>query len=439
VRRVGLPAGLGSLLLVLILLFCHALAAMADEGEERAEQSKRNTPTRVQAIEQALEGRRHQGPFFLRTGFALERMGYDSNLFNDEDDETDGYTMTLVPEAQVLLPVGPRQLFQAFGKLGLVLNTESPPGNFLNIYGGINYDLYLKRFHLALEDHFLQDKRRQNIEFNRRVRMTNNRAAAEGMLQVATRWHTGLNYSLVTVLFDDGVEEDDIPGRSLSELLDRNEHRFAWRNRYDASSLVSGYVDVGRTDYHFRAPDNIRESSEWSASLGLEMNETAVISGLAEVEYVVFEPELVEDQDFSGVLWNVALTWQMGQRFQLGAESARNRIFSAYADNLYFIYRNDQAVLRMRLRESTWLGLGHAWASSAYPVEGINVGTVDDPQFVAREDRITGPLLTLKHQTGKKAGKQYTIGMETRYLTRDSNAVTNYDRFYVFFSLAVEL
>lgn len=432
------PAGLGSLLLILVLLFCSAPVVLAEEGEARAERSNHDAPKRVQSIEQAIKGKRHQGPLFVRTAFALEQVGYDSNLFNEEEDETGSFSMTLAPELEVLLPVGAHQLFQASGKLGLVLHNESPPGNYLNAFGSLRYDLYRKRVHFSLGDHYVRDRRRLNPELNRRILMTSNEVGGELVLRVATRLHSGLSYRLNTVRLDSGTELDDLPGLSLSEILDRNEHTFGWRTRYDFSSRVNGQVELNRTDYRFRTPGNIRESFEWSATAGVEIDESVVISGLAEIGYAVFEASEVEDQDYSGLLWNAALTWRMSQRFHLLLESRQDRVFSAYADNLYFLHRLYQPTLRLHLLDTTWLGLGHAWSSSSYPVEGINVGTSEDPRFIAREDDITGPVLTFRHQTGKQAGKQYTVGMEARYLTRESNAVNGYDRFFIYFNFQVE-
>ena len=432
------PAGLVSVLLILVLLLGLAPVALGQDREEEAQRTAPDTPKRVQSIEKALEGKRHQGPLFLWMAFALEKMGYDSNLFNDEEDEIGSFTMTLSPELQVMLPVGAHHLFQASGKLGLVLHNESPPGNYLNAFGTLKYDLYRNRFHFSLADHYVRDRRRQNTEFNQRILMTSNEVNGELALRVATRVNSGFSYGLNSVRFDSGAELEDSPGLSLAEILDRDEHTASWRTRIDFSSRVNSLIDLSLTDYRFKMPGNIRESYEWSGSFGLEIDEGARVTGLAEIGYAVFKAREVEDQDFSGVLWTAALDWQMSQRFHLLLESRRNRNFSAFADNLYFLNLVNQPTIRIHMQDTTWFGLGYAWSNSTYPVEGTNLGTVEEPLFVAREDDITGPVVTFRHQTGKSAGKLYTMGMEARYLERESNTVNNYERFFVYVSFQVE-
>ncbi len=428
-----------ALLMVLLLLLGPATAVLAEDLDEGDEKADRGAPKRVQSIEQAIRGKRHQGPLFVKMALALEQVGYDSNLFNDEEDATGAFSMTLAPQLEVMLPVGAHQLFQASGKLGLVAFSESPPGNYINVYGGVRYDLYRKRVHFSLTDHFARDRRRFNVEFNQRILMNSNEASAEVAVRLANRLHSGFNYHLNSVRFDSGAELEDQPGLSLSEILDRDEHKAGWRSRYGISSRSTATLDLDYTDYRFKMPDNIRESYEWSASTGIEINEPAVISGVAQIGYTVFRGRVVEDQDFDGVLWNAALTWKMSQRFHLLLESRRDRVFSAYTDNLYFLNTINQPTIRIHLQDLTWLGLGYAWSNSLYPVESIDAGTAEAPNFVGREDEITGPVLTLRHQTGKQAGKTYTMGMEARYLTRESNAVNSYERFFVFFSFQVEL
>ncbi len=426
-----------ALLLILFLLIPAGSVPAADHDKE-ADKPAPEVPQRAASIEQALQGMRNQGSIFLRTSYAIEQMGYDSNLFNDEEDEIGTFTMTLAPELMVLLPVGAHQLFQASGKLGLVFFSESPPGNYLNAFGGVSYDLYRKRVHFSLGDYYVRDRRRFNTEFDQRILMTSNEANTVLAVRVANRVETGLNYRLNTIRYDSGSEMEDQPGLSLSEALDRDDYTAGWRSRFDFSSLAIGQFDLNRADYRFMMPSNIRESFEWSATAGVEIDEQAVISGLAQIGYTIFEGTEVEGQDFSGFLWNAAVTWQMSQRFHLLLESRRDRVFSTYAENIYFLNELYQPTIRVHLRELTWFGLGYTWSNSTYPVEDVNIGTPEDPLFVAREDDITGPVLTFQHQTGKLAGHTWTMGLEARYLTRESNAVNGYERFFVYLSFQVE-
>jgi hypothetical protein len=111
--------------------------------------------------------------------------------------------------------------------------------------------------------------------------------------------------------------------------------------------------------------------------------------------------------------------------FQVSAE--RDRRFSTYASNLFYLRRELEGRVSLRMGGAGWLDLGYGWDSNDYPVADVNVGTEEDPVLINREDRFTNPIVGFRYQP--RPGM--IVGLEAKYRQRTSNYTREYERLFV--------
>jgi len=382
-------------------------------------------------IDEAIEGLANLGPVYFRPRIRLKDVGYDNNLYNEEDEPEGSFTATVTPGIDFFLPMGKRQLISATEDLDLVFYAKDPPGIYLNNDASLGYDLYLKRIHLALGDRFVTRLQRPNDEIDARVRRNNNLLSGELNLDVSPRVIVGLTHDSDRIRYDDeDVEEPGAPD-SIAQILDRTERRNGLLLRYDALPRTSFLARVRHTDYDFKDPESTRESSEMRYLVGAEFDPTGIINGELELGYSAFTADLAPEQDYSGFVGMARVTWRTRPWLHIKVSAERDRQFSTYATNLFYLRRNLEGRISLRVAGAGWLDLGYGYDASDYPVEDVNIGTEDDPLLVAREDTFSNPILGFRWFPREGM----VLGFEAKYRSRSSNFAREYDRLFIAVSI----
>lgn len=384
-------------------------------------------------IDEAIEGLANWGPLYWKSRIRLKDAGYDNNLYNAEQEPVGAFTATLSPGIDLFMPIGKRNMLWVADDLDFVFYEKDPPGIYLNNDGALGYDLHLKRIHLALGDRLTTRRQRPNDEIDARVRRENNLLSGKLLLQVSPRVEAGLIHESDKISYDDAsVEEPGVPD-SIALVLDRTERQNGLVLRYAALPRTTFLIRVRHTGYDFKDPASTRESSELRYLAGAEFDPTGIINGELEVGYSSFTADLAPEQDFDGLVGRAKVTWQMKSWLHFRVTAVRDRQFSTYATNLFYLRRSLEGRASLRMGGAGWLDLGYGQDRSDYPVEDVNSGTEDDPVYVSREDRFSGPILGFRYQPREGM----VLGFEATYRSRESNFARDYDRLFVAVSITL--
>jgi len=402
--------------LIILLMVCPGSAVLQAQEEEA-----------TSPIDRAIEELSNWGPLYWKTRLKLKDLGYDSNLFQQEEGQVSSLTATLTPGIDLFLPMGRRQMLWAAEDLDVVYYAKDPPGLYLNNDAALGYDLYLKRIQLSLSDRYKTSLQRPNEEIDARVRRVNNLISGELLLDLSPRVSAGLTHQSDTIRYEDKTVEEPGTPEGLALILDRTERRNGLLLRYDALPRTSFLLKARHTDYDFRDPASTRESTEMRYLVGVAFDPTGLITGELEVGYSLFTADLAPDQDFEGFVGRSEVTWRTKPWFHISVNAERDRRFSTYASNLFYLYEKLEGLVSLRIAGTGWLDLGFGEDRSDYPVADVNIGTDEEPVLVKREDRFTNPILGFRYYPREGM----VLGFEARYRSRTSNFAPDFDRLFV--------
>ncbi len=374
--------------------------------------------------------------WYWKPRIALRNLGYDNNLFHESEEPQGSFTATLNPGVDLLLPIGKRNLLRLIEDLDLVYYAKDPPGFYMNNDASLLYDLYLNRVHLALGDQYVTRYQRQNDELDARVRRNNNLLFGDLLVDVSPRVQLGLTHESDKIEYDDNsIQDPDIPDTpdSVANILDRTERVNGVLLRYDALPRTAFSLRVRHTDYDFVDPDSTRQSSEMRYLMGAEFDPSGILNGELELGYSKFTAPRAEAQDFDGLVGNVNVTWKTKPWLHFRVTGVRDRLFSTYASNLYFLRRSLEGRFSLRIGGLGWLDLGYGWGSNEYPVEDVNIGTAEDSDLVRRDDQFRNPIVGFRYHPREGM----VVGLEAKYRSRDSNYASEYDRLFVAVSVSL--
>ncbi len=418
---------MGGRITLTVAILLVLLPAMAPESHTlRAEED--SSP-----IDEAIEGLSNWGPLYWKPRIKLKDAGYDSNLFITDQEQVGSFTATLTPGIDLFVPIGNRNMLWVTEDLDIVFYEKDPPGIYLNNDGALGYDLHLKRIHLALGDRFTTRLQRPNDEIDARVRRENNLLSGELLLQISPRVKAGLTHESDKISYDDAsVVEPGAPD-DIALVLDRTERKNGLLMRYAALPRTTFLARVRHTDYDFKDPASTRESSELRYLVGAEFDPTGLINGELEVGYSSFTADLAPEQDFAGFVGRARVTWKMKSWLHFRVIAVRDRLFSTYATNLFYLRRSLEGRVSLRAGGAGWLDLGYGVDGNDYPVEDVNIGTEEDPILASRKDRFKNPIVGFRYIPREGM----VLGLEARYRSRSSNYTFDYDRLFVAVSITL--
>jgi len=385
-------------------------------------------------IEEAIEGLANWGPLYWKTRLQLGDVGYDSNLYQQATgEEVSSFTATLTPGIDLFLPMGKRQMLWVSEDLDLVYYAKDPPGFYLNDTTQVGYDLHFKRISLLLGDRFASRIQRPNDEIDARVRRKSNMLSGELLVDLSPRVEVGLTHQSDTIRYDDEVvDEPDAPD-DLALILDRTERQNGLLLRYAALPRTTFLLHARHTDYDFRDPGSTRMSSEMRYLVGAEFDPSGIINGELTLGWSGFTADRAPEQDFSGFVGTAEVTWRLRTWLHIQVSAERDRRFSTYASNLFFLRRGLEGRVSLRMGGAGWLDLGYGWDGNDYPVADVNIGTVKDPVLINREDRFTNPIVGFRYMP--RPGM--IVGLEAKYRHRTSNYTREFERLFVVASITL--
>jgi len=358
------------------------------------------------------------GPFRIFPSFNLTDVGYDDNVYYQQEDDNpvSDYTATFSPQFKLYF------LFR--NKLILSL-TENPEYVYYykekrerrwnNTLSSELKLLFLNRFVLS-GSYSYQDRRyRASSEFD--VRANELRESYKGSLFYETPRRTsfGVSASLDKISYEDIT----LPGEEiyLSRDLNREEKEGNFQFYYRIFSDSLFFVSGGYSEYNFEyIQSQWRDSYSYQVFSGIRFPLFGRMRGALSLGYRKLLPRQEGKKGFSGLIGNTSFAFRI-MRFGLRFQYARDFRFSYWTDSIYYIEDRYGSGVSFYLSRFLRLDYNFLYGENNYPE--ITIVQLPDGHFkeIKRKDiyriHTAGFVLRIIKRTG--------IGIMVNIWERESN------------------
>jgi hypothetical protein len=283
-------------------------------------------PSWSSAIDDVREtARMHVGPVYATPGLQLKELGIDGNVFNADGDPRSDFTATVVPKADVWLPIARRALLQATAASDVVWYAQYEAERSLDPHLALRGELYLHRLMLFGESTYLNTRQRPNHEIDLRSRHLEDGLTAGAGLALTPKFSVEIAGRQLRTRYDAAAAFD---GTSLQRMLNRQTRGLQVTVRHHLTPLTS--IDVRFDDVRDRftfSPD--RDSDSYRVMPGVVFKRRALVNGSAHVGYRKFTPsEGAALQEFSGLVARLGLSYTLLGATTFGVTYGRDVTYS---------------------------------------------------------------------------------------------------------------
>jgi len=372
------------------------------------------TPTRNEPFPLILEGRRW-GPFLVEPSFAIDNIGYDSNVFLTPPGvpARSDYVVRLGPELHAQLRLGHRMALTLRDRLQGELFVSTPRLNHADNEFEGQFDTLLGPVLLTAEGQWSTLRFRPNSAEDARSRQDRRNVRFSARLFLGARTDFVVSTERQRLRYSD----PDPGGELIAERLDRNERvdelEIGWR-------LSSGTRLFGRLrsiDHDFVIDTEGRDARERRSVVGIALRPSSRLDGELRVGRVDLESRTGRFHSFSGAISSLSTTYRPTGRSRFRLSGKRDVVFSTFFGNLYFEEE------KIELAAETYLG-------RLFGVQaGLSRSRLDFPETTAQRFENPADTRRLDRISNSYAGILLRLGRETsisvRYgrRVRDSNVV----------------
>lgn len=276
----------------------------------------------------------HAGPFYATPTLQLRELGVDGNVFNTDGSQQSDFTFTLVPKADLWVPVARRALLQATAATDLVWYAHYEAERSVDPQLTLRGELYLQRLKLFGEGAYLNTRQRPNHEIDVRSRHVEDSLEAGAGLQLTPKLSVEIAGHQMTTRYDASAEFDNT---SLQRTLNRETRGVDVTARHRVTPLTSIGVryDNMRDTFTFSPA---RDSRSYRIMPGVEFKPRALVNGSAYVGYRSFtpsKPDLL--QDFRGIVADLGLSYTLLGATTFGVSYRRDLTYSYEETQPFFV------------------------------------------------------------------------------------------------------
>jgi Putative beta-barrel porin 2 len=221
--------------------------------------------------------------------------GFDNNVFNTVERPTSDFVWTLRPRTDAALRIG-RLRMSGNGGVDVVHFQQTRSERSVNVDATGRIGVALNRVRPYVAGSFLRTRQRPNFDIDARSRRLEYSESAGVTLRISALTSLELSGTRARVEFDQAAS---FLGTSLSNELDRSSDTLRVMLREQLTPLTAVTVTADRTRETF----TYSPGRDWvgdRAILGIELAETALISGRASIGYRRFDLHDPLAQDFAG-------------------------------------------------------------------------------------------------------------------------------------------
>jgi hypothetical protein len=274
------------------------------------------------------------GPLWLNPTIALTNIGVDTNVFNDPpaNNPKRDVTLTLTPSTQLWLRLGPSWLSGTIEEQVIWFQKYTNQRSANTRYQG-SWRLPLNRLIINAAGSYAHTRDRPGFEIDERAQRTEKNV--EGGVEIAalSRTFFGVRAAKAVVSFEEG---SFFRNGDLSQELNRTSTSYGVTMRRELTPLTNLLVQGSRQQDRF-AMSPLRDSDSSIASIGLRLDQFALIKGFASVGYREFTPLQPGVPAFNGVTATADLTYTILGVTRLGVQVTRDVNYSSDVNQPYYL------------------------------------------------------------------------------------------------------
>lgn len=345
----------------------------------------------------------HVGPFFLHPAFAVQDMGYDTNVGNDHEAPQEDFTLTLVPIISGGFRAGPARLL-IVDRIEYVWYKELTSERSVN--GGLSgqFEVRWNRIRPFVIGQIARTRARKGDEIDARARRSEPMYGGGVDLGIASRTWLALEYRYAEIRYDVGESYVGVP---LDQALNGRTRASSAGLRLELTPLTT-FAVTGRLEQTRFTTATFRDNDSYLVSGAFRFDPEALFAGAATVGYRNLQARTEGTPDFRGVTASVALTYTGLPTTRFGVGVTRDIAYS-YDDR--YAYYVDTAVS------------GSVTQNVAGPVELVARGRLAWLDYTGaiggapdRQDRVS----RFGGGVGIKLGEVSRLGFEAAWVERRS-------------------
>jgi hypothetical protein len=362
------------------------------------------------------------GPFYITPALELRDLGVDDNVFNEAADPKSDFTFTLVPRADVAVPVAHTLLLRSTVAADITYYQKYSGERSVSPRLAPRATIFLNKLSFFGEGSYLRSRQRPNYEIDARALRTE-RAVGGGIgYQLSPNVAIELAGRRSEVKYD---AEEIFQDVSLQETLNRKTGTLAAAVRYGVTPLTTIVLKADRSQDRFDFSSE-RDADTLRVTPGVEFNPTALIAGSAYVGFRRFDAKSDALADFQGLVASAALGYTLLGRTTFIVNAQRDLTYSFERFRPYFVENSYGLTVRQRISGKFDLTAGAG--RHQYTYRNLLAADPVAPPLVSpdhREDVTRNYSVSI----GYSLGENVRLGFGTAYWTRGSNlaAYRNYD------------
>lgn len=287
------------------------------------------------------------GPLGLSPTFTLTNFGMDSNVFNDADDPQSDFTLTATPRVVARVRGGRLRLSGSLAT-GLVYYQEFEDERSIDYAADGGADLDLGWFQPYASARRLDTKDRLNAELDLRAPRLSVNLAAGARVLTSPRTGFRMEARRASVTFDEAAVFEGVP---LSQTLDSDTTTFEAGLEFYLTPLTTLSVMASRQEDRFdQSPE--RNADSYKVMPVLKFEPPAVLQGTIGVGYRRFDGRAAAMPDFTGVVFEGALSHVFVERTKVDVGVFRDVQYSFEVEEPYYVTTGVRVTATHQLRES---------------------------------------------------------------------------------------
>lgn len=358
------------------------------------------------AMENAARASWHLGPLSLDPRLVIDHVGVDTNVFNQASEPVQDFTATAGPELDSWIRIGRLSWAGTTAASWTYFRTVASERSF-NMGQSGRLELDLQHVVPFAQGFIERGRQRPNLEIDARVRRET--TIASGGLDILAGARTTVTLAYGTRQFE--YDDASLQGTSLAWLLDRDEAIGTVGARHAVTPLTSLVVEAAVRRDRFRFSTE-RNSEGARATAGVEFRPLALVSGRAVVGVQRFEPDSDDVPDYTGVVSDVELAYQLRDWTRFVVLVERDLDYSFEALQAYYVSTG--------LRLSVVQALGGAWDVIGHVARtdlDYRPNALATPEEIGRLDRVTAWGVGF----GRRFASGVRVGVDIEHARRESN------------------
>ncbi len=290
----------------------------------------------------------HLGPVALSPTIRLTNVGWDSNVYNqnEEADPPTDFTSAFRPSVDAAVR-SPRFNLSAHSQWDYYYFHRLSSLRALDIDQSARADATINRLSPYVSGSWMTTRHRQNLEIDAIVRRRNHSVLAGTYIRLSAKTALDVHAGRSAVDYEGGAL---FRGAELADALNHNSVQAGVAFRYQATPLTSFALGVSRGKSRFDSSAE-RDSDSWQIGPSVEFKPLALVSGTASVGFRKVTFRDARQPDFRSAVANVNLQYTLHGRTQFLVNAQRNLEYSYLETQLDYVLAGLGTSVTHRLNE----------------------------------------------------------------------------------------